>query len=127
MYNRGMDVASSGLPPAVRYAPWGHGRYDVAPGLGRFAKDGGGAKVFELDQAFQTYRRAKLAARADDVSRYVCASELSEDVLADIAGFLVRRLAVEYPRLLCLRDGGEGTILRCELTAESLVFDAAMR
>lgn len=56
------------------YFPLAHGRYEVKPGLVTFDTDFGNEatdqQVFQFDSSFTHYRQMKLAARAEQLSKY---------------------------------------------------------
>jgi hypothetical protein len=125
------DGAIHALPPL--YAPWRHGRYDVAPGLTRFGKStaagdsASDAHVFQFDESFDRFHAAKLASRAKDLPAYVCSTDLAQEVASTVAEFIAGRLIAEHPKLFrCDRSPNE-TRLHCALTNERLTFDAATR
>jgi dimethylamine monooxygenase subunit A len=124
LYNSVVDVS---LPDPPFYFPLRHGRYDVAPGLNRFGKDLGGGdadeQLFQIDRTFPRFRAAKLASRDEDFGKYVCASDLAHDTLADITNFIIRRLATEHPSLFRERRERDATHFYCALTNETLTFD----
>lgn len=108
------------------YFPFETGRYDVVPGLSRFGKDfGNGAAdqhVFQLDRNFAKYREAKSGVRREDIQRYVCRANLSDDVTTAVARFIVQRLLSEHPRYFA----GDFRQLFCQLTNQTLWFDDEM-
>jgi hypothetical protein len=126
------DGAKQTLRPL--YAPWRHGRYDVAPGLTKFGKpaavaDAGDADthVFQVDAGFDRVRAAKLASRADDVGAYVCSSDLTPEVASVVSRFVGTRLADEHPDLFIRERSDDNIRLRCAPTNEVLTFHAHTR
>lgn len=119
-------VASNALPLPPFYFPLQHGRYDVAPGLTKFGKPLGGedadAHLFQIDRTFDQFRAAKLASRNQQFDRYVCASDLSDDVTREVTVFIARRLATEHPDHFSLHEGDD-PLLRCMLTGDSVSLD----
>jgi hypothetical protein len=120
------------LPPL--YAPWRHGRYDVAPGLTKFGKPAAAGdpadadtRVFQIDATFARFRTAKLASRAKDLRAYVCSSGLAREVASAVAGFIARRLVDEHPDVFRCERSDHGARLHCALTNEVLTFDADTR
>jgi len=111
------------------YLPFAHGRYDVAPGLSKFGRDaeGDAREVFELDRTFDSYRAAKMAARAEGIESYYCISALADDVAGAVARFVVGRLVLEHPESFRMEDCGEELRLKCAATGEVLRFDREMR
>ncbi len=117
-------LARHALSPPPFYFPLRHGRYDVAPGLIKFGKSVGGedadAHLFQVDRTFDRFRAAKLASRSQQFDKYICASELSDDVAREVASFIARRLATEHSAHFTLRGEGDDALLQCELTDDSL-------
>jgi dimethylamine monooxygenase subunit A len=124
------ETRVSDIAPA-RYFPPERGRYDVAPGLSRFGRDFGNgpadANVFQVDCRFRTYRDARLRARAERLSKYYRTHDLHPAVAATVTRFIARRLAAEHPRLFALSERTDEVTLGCDLTGETLGFDALMR
>jgi dimethylamine monooxygenase subunit A len=120
-------------PHPAFYFPPRDGRYEVAPGLVRFSKDFGNgeadAHVFQIDSCFESYRRAKLAARSERLGRYFCTANLADEVGGAAARFMTRRLASEHPAWFTLRepDAAGHTTVACALTGDVLTFDTGMR
>lgn len=120
------DHAQS-LPPPARYLPIDE-RFELKVGLSRLGADlGNGAadgRVFQLDRQWPAYRAAKLAARAERLSKYVCRSEAfaarEQRALTD---FLLERLAEDAPGWFQRRRWR----LHCRLTSETLHFDERLR
>src|SRR4051812_39158329 len=110
------------------YVPFRHGRYDVAPGLVKFGKGdcAADAHVCQLDMTFEDVRRVKMAVRGEDLGKYYCTHELSEDVRREVTSFIVRRL-VEHPQWFGEATVGDSRKLQCALTGERLRFDQRMR
>jgi hypothetical protein len=128
-----MNTKRLELPDPLLYIPFRHGRYDVAPGLVKFAKASGDGvmeaadgHVFQIDRTFESFRPAKLAARAEGTGGYHCTSDLGGDVAAEVAAFVVRRLVTEHPQWFREQRAGDRLAVRCELTRETLTFDARM-
>jgi hypothetical protein len=116
---------TSSLPRPLRYLPALSGRYEVRPGLARLdaGRDVGGLDqcAFQLDDQFARYRAAKLAARAEALSKYVCPTALRNRSAAQVVRYLIERLSTEYPdrfELSTTADGGY--TLSCRLSLERL-------
>ncbi|MEA2708170.1 MAG: hypothetical protein QOF78_771 [Phycisphaerales bacterium] len=122
-------IAPLDKPPF--YFPLRHGRYDVAPGLNRLGRDLGTGDadrhLFQIDRTFTHFRTEKIASRADRFDKYFCTSDLAPGTLADVASFIIHRLASEHPLLFREERAGEATCLHCALTNETLVFDRDMQ
>lgn len=114
------------------YFPLGSGRYEVKAGLHRLGTDFGNgdvdAKVFQLDASFDRYRDVKLAARGERLSKYYQVHRYTPVLACVIASFIAQRLAQEHQQYFVLeRLPRERSALNCELTRETLIFDADMR
>jgi Haem-dependent oxidative N-demethylase, alpha subunit-like len=125
------DTTDPALPREARYFPLADGRYEVKPGLMKFATPFGNgdadARAFQIDRSFPRYRRAKLAARAEAIDKYVLAHDYDVRVARVVTRFIIERLCGESPNLFAAgRDGNRAT-LNCRLTAETLLFDADWR
>jgi len=118
------------LPPAAVYFPPAEGRYEVKPGLRPLGTDfGNGAAdrwIFQFDERFPAYRQVKLTARAERLATYYQTRDLTPEVAGIVCRFTARRLVEEHPDLFALSEEEGGTVLRCELTGETLRFDQGM-
>lgn len=117
---------------AATYFPLDSGRYEVKTGLHRFGTDFGNAdvdaKVFQLDGNFVRYRNAKLTARSERLSKYYQVHRYTPTLACVIASFIVQRLMQEHQQYFVLEHlPKERKALNCELTRETLIFDADMR
>lgn len=124
-----MACTVSQLPLPARYFPLARGRYEVRPGLARLGTDFGNgsqdAQVFQLDRQFPEYRRQKLAARAEDLTKYhPPGTSLTSGSEAVVHEVIATRLAEEYPACFVLAPTPEGRVLCCRLTGERLRFGA---
>jgi hypothetical protein len=119
------------LPAAPLYFPLRHGRYDIAPGLTKLGREFGAgeadAKIFQLDDQFHSYRKAKLASRASAYGDYICTANYNDNVAAQISTFIVDRLATEHSGHFRLERSGETIAFHCALTDETLLFDQQFR
>jgi dimethylamine monooxygenase subunit A len=113
------------------YFPLRHGRYDVAPGLTKLAKDHGAgtadAQLFQLDDTFVRFRAAKAKSRGRSFERCVLAHNLDLDVEAAVGAFIAERLSTEHRQHFSLDQTELGTLLHCNLTGETLRFNPRMR
>ena len=113
--------------PPSRYLPFTTGKYDVKPGLHRFATDFGNRQadhfIFQLDCQFGQYRKEKLAARSEQLDRYVLFHEYRPPVPSAVTEFIARRLCDEYPNYFQLQRHANQWQIDCQLTNERLVFD----
>ncbi|MDX1487083.1 MAG: DUF3445 domain-containing protein [Acidiferrobacterales bacterium] len=114
------------------YFPLDGGRYEVKTGLHRFGTDFGNgeadAKVFQLDASFDRYRNGKLTARDERLSKYYQVHRYIPRLASAIASFIVQRLTQEHQQYFVLeRLPRKRSALNCDLTGETLIFDADMR
>jgi hypothetical protein len=114
------------------YFPLDSGRYEVKTGLHRFGTDFGNAgvdaKVFQLDDNFDRYRNAKLTARGERLSKYYQVHRYIPALASAIASFIAQRVVQEHQQYFVLERLPKGRkALNCELTRETLIFDADMR
>ena len=79
------------MSPA-RYFPIESGRYEVKPGLFKFGTDFGNGdadrQVFQIDDQFPRYHAAKMAARAERLSKYFQTHDYREETAARVAQFI---------------------------------------
>ncbi len=113
------------------YFPLESGRYEVKTGLHRLGTDFGNgdidAKVFQLDASFDHYREVKLLARRERLSKYYQVHRHSPAVAGVVASFIAQRLVREHEQHFALkRLPRKRFALSCELTRETLIFDADM-
>lgn len=117
------------LPAPARYFPLEKGVYEVAPGLRTlgmpFGNGDADSRVFQLDREFESYRANKLACRSERLGKYHCVRDLSPEVSAAAAWFLVEKYCGEYPDFF--RYSPIERKLVCRLTGEELTFDSEMR
>ncbi len=115
------------LGAAPRYHPYAKGRYEVGAGLYRLETDFGHAgvdrQVFQLDERWPQYRRAKLAARAQDLDRYRCIAGLGAAARRALVELCLQRLSIEHPRWFEREHRGGVRILHCRLSGETLHVD----
>jgi len=118
-------------PDGARYFPAASGIYDVKPGLVPLGTDMGNGdrdgQVFQFDEGFADYRRAKLAARSERLGKYYQTRDFGAEVMAAVCGFAARRLAEEHAERFALEEGGAEMALRCAPTGETLRFDGDMQ
>ena len=111
----------------TRYLPFLNGRYEVKPGLHRFGTDFGNGdadqQVFQFDHDFLRFRQAKLAARSEDLSKYVLIRNNVRPVAQAVAHFLFERLSQHNDAYFRARTNGQYHYLDCDLVDERLVFD----
>lgn len=109
------------------YFPLATGRYKIKPGFYRLRYDFGNGRadncLIQLDQQFETYRQAKLAARREDPDKYVCLTEEGEALEPVFNRFLLERLVSEHPTLFQLQSGHSQQTLQCRATGEELIFN----
>ena len=120
------------MPQEVCYFPLDRRRFEFKVGLHKLGTDFGNAdadtKVFQIDASFDCYRRSKLRARAECLSKYYQLCHYRPTVAREVACFIIHRLAHEYPDYFNVEQPkGGGTVLNCALTSEVLVFGADMQ
>ena len=125
-------VALSPDARMVRYFPPASGIYEVKPGLYPFGTPFGNGEadgqVFQVDDAFEQYREAKVCARSERLSKYYQVREYAPAVAKAITGFILRRLPQEHPDHFGLAEKPDGSaVLTCRLTEEILTFDDDLR
>lgn len=115
------------MPAPCQYFPFACGRYEVKAGLHRFNADFGNGqadgRIFQIDDEFDSYRAAKLAARSESLTRHVLTSNYPGQVATAAVKFIAQRLETEHPKHFCLLSGDGSLTLDCCLTNEQLVFD----
>jgi len=118
---------NTGLPVAASYFPLSSGIYEIKPGLHNLGQDFGNGeadkRLFQIDRNFPHYRRVKLAAREERLSKYFLTAHLTIPMESAVGQFVTQRLLAEYPYLFKLEPGPAGTrVLHCALTGERLVL-----
>lgn len=116
-------------PPLARYFPLAGGRYEVKAGLWPLGQDFGNGEhdkhVFQIDRQFAHYRTAKRAARGERLAKYLQHSPGQEERERHVACWMIERLLTEHPdRFVATRLPDGSTRLACQLTGETLCFDA---
>jgi hypothetical protein len=111
------------------YFPLDSGRYEVKPGLFPLDTDFGNDKVdrqvFQIDRNFPEYRKIKLAARAERLSKYYQTHNYSNNVASAIARLIIERLIREYPQYFQLQTlAGDRFKFYNQLTQETLYLNA---
>ncbi|XAM01244.1 DUF3445 domain-containing protein [Phycisphaeraceae bacterium D3-23] len=111
-----------------RYFPFLHGVYDVKAGIESLGRDHGNGeldgRVFQLDDHFEAYRAAKLAAMREP-GRHVLRDGLLPEVEHAMARWVADRLVAEYPLDFALQDDAlhcdrTGDVVDCRAGAMSL-------
>lgn len=119
--------AAPPLPPEADYFPLADGQYRVRPDLHPLGHDfGNGAadrRILQLDRCFDDYRRQKNACRAENLQKYVCASELSGSELRALTDLLLRLMQDEYPDWFHYRREADGSRLQCRASGDVLLLD----
>ena len=120
------------MPSKVCYFPLDSRGFELKAGLHLLGTDFGNgdadAKVFQIDASFDRYRRAKLVARAECLSKYYRVHRYTPAVAQQVAHFIAYRLAREHPDHFSVEQQISGsTVLNCALTGEALVFAADMQ
>jgi hypothetical protein len=119
-------------PSKVRYFPLDRHRFELRAGLHilgtNFGNGEADTKVFQIDARFDRYRRSKLRARAERLSKYYQLRQYTPTVARQIARFITYRLAQEHAGYFSVEQvTGGGTVLNCALTSEALVFGTDMQ
>ncbi len=122
------DISGHALPTPARYFVPRGGRYVIRAGLTRLDEErGNGAadrQVFQLDTDWPDWRAARLAARRERLSKYLCTSHASEAQLNALNLWLLEQLCAEHPGWFQRRANTTGWQLHCRLSGEHLDFDA---
>ena len=110
------------------YFPPVKGKYTVTAGLFALTHDFGNPlqdqKIFQFDNQFTKYRKAKLSSRAENLAKYYCQHLLADESRVSACQFLINQLSLEYPAYFQQETNKEGLRLTCLLTNELLTFDA---
>ncbi len=120
------------IPPEVCYFPLDRRRFELKAGLYVLGTDFGNGeadtKVFQIDASFDRYRRSKLRARSERLSKYYQLHQYTAAVAQQIARFIAYRLAQEHAGYFSVEQRTRGgMVLDCVLTREALVFGADMQ
>jgi len=119
------------LGQPARYLPFINSRYEVKVGLVKLGTDFGNGtsdrQVFLIDNTWPRYRQAKLAARAEDLGRYVCSHQLSADAEQQLTRYITRQLCTEHSQYFQLDNDGNQFTLQCALPGDNLHFDPQLR
>ncbi|MBE9216878.1 DUF3445 domain-containing protein [Plectonema cf. radiosum LEGE 06105] len=110
------------------YFPLQNGRYEVKPGMmlldSNFANNKVDNQLFQIDSNFSDYRRAKLAARSSNLSKYYQTYNYSNAVASSVAELIINRLSYEYPQYFHYSDDGNNLVFYNHLTEETLYLNA---
>ena len=117
------------LPAPARYFPLDKGIYEVAPGLNPLGRDFGNGKLdsalFQITSRFGTFRRNKLEARRERISKYLCEERYPQTVSNRVNQALVDRLLAEHPELFVWTEApGGGGELFARHTGDRIPLDA---
>jgi hypothetical protein len=103
------------LPPPERHFPIENGRYEVKPGLRRVV-----GNIFQIDREFDKFRKSKLVARAERLSKYYATVDLKPEIERAVNHFILHRLVAEHPAAFSFN----GNTLRSTLTGDVLHFSS---
>ncbi len=110
----------------AKYFPLANGKYEVKPGLFSLGHDFGNKKqdtyVFQIDKNFASYRKNKLNAHNEQLSKYFCTTQFSLSQQQYITHFLINTLCHEYPEFFTLTKNKNTLKLKCIITEEELLF-----
>lgn len=117
---------------AIWYFPLANGRYEVKPGMILLGSELGNGKVdkqvFQIDGNFAHYRRVKLAARKENLSKYYQISDYSPKVATAVARLIIERLTQEYSQYFNVEFLSNGNIkFNSLLTGETLYLDTDLQ
>ena len=79
-------------------------------------------KIFQLDNQWQTYREAKLAARSEDFEKYVCEAQLNPNLAKNLAAFIVNQLCTDYPQFFSRYTKDRKRYFQSSLSEEMFVM-----
>lgn len=116
------------LSPPAFYFPLDKGRYEIKPGLYKLTHDFGNdvvdGQIFQFDNQFNTYRTSKLAARHEQLEKYVCYANYPPDHDRLVSHHIIAQLLSDCPDCFTQTTAQSGLVLHCHLTAEQLRFSA---
>lgn len=120
------------LPEPANYFPLNSVRFAVTPGFFPITTDFGNGgrdlRLFQIDREFARFRENAVAARTENVEKYVCFDPGFGTIASGVCRVIVDRLCTEYPLNFEWEPGPDGAgVLRCRMTNERLVFDLGMR
>ena len=112
----------------MQYFPVSANSFEFKPGL-RAIKPGNNANdiIFQIDNEWQQYRRAKMAARAERLDKYVCSHQPGPAVESCATQYIANLLTSEHPEQFELTYSQNNIILHCRLTGEQLHFDQSLQ
>lgn len=116
---------SHDIAPAAYY-PFRGGQYKVAAGLYALGQDfGNGLQdrlVFQFDREWPDYREAKLAARAESLTKYVCSAGFDGPLKREVTLWLINNLSHQHHAQFEPHSSPGELSLGCRLSHETLHF-----
>jgi hypothetical protein len=116
------------LPKNPVYFPIERGVYEVTAGLKPLASDLGHGvldqKNFQLTEDFPLYRKNKVEALNERVSKYICRFNLESSIETSIALWICQRLCLEWPDVFSMSETGSSRTLNCNHSGDSIIFDS---
>lgn len=113
---------------AAIYFPLMNGRYEVKPGMVSLGADFGNGEadkqVFQIGLDFADYRRAKLLARGERLSKYYQTYDYTQPVAGAIACLIMERLVEEHPQYFNWEQTANTRKFHSYLTQETLYLNA---
>ena len=112
----------------LQYFPVSPKPFEFQAGL-RAIKSGGKPedKIFQIDNEWQAYRRAKMTARAERLDKYVCRYQLSPAAESYATLYLLNQLRREYPEHFELTRSETSASIHCRLSGDRLHFDQSLQ
>lgn len=110
----------------AKYFPLTRGIYEVKPGLFPLKQDFGNPgqdnSIFQIDQNFPHYRKNKLEAHSEQLSRYFCTKNFPSTEQQVIARYIINTLCHEYPDFFSLEKKNHTLLFICKLTNENILL-----
>ena len=115
------DIVSS-LGEPLQYFPLNAGAFEFTTGLRRLPPQAGDSSdgLIQIDKQWPRYRKEKLDARHEQVDKYICSKDLSEQARYRATAVLTDYLHRTWPALFRWYKDGDITRLHCELSGETL-------
>jgi len=112
----------------LQYFPVSSNPFEFKTGLRVIKPDNNSEnKIFQVDTEWQKYRRAKMAARAERLDKYVCSHQLSPAAESCAILYMLNQLTREHPEQFVLTYSQNNARLNCRLSDERLDFDKSLQ